>query len=157
MTLARASIDMVLSRFSRLAGPAPVPAPRRPVTMVAPAVSGAMTSKAICGKRQVLCLSTCKPAREIHGCQLSFSLPPLLTELEPSQMRANSPLASGAPEELTRWTTGLLLKPTPAPEMRRFEIATPSGSRTSYFMRPVSLSPVAIWPGWSFTVKVSPG
>lgn len=39
---------------------------------------------------------------------------------------------------MTRWTTGLLLKPTPAPEMRRFEIATPWGSRMSYFIRPVS-------------------
>ena len=157
VALARASIDMVLSRLLRLAGPAPVPAPRRPVTRVAPAVSGAVTSKAICGKRHCLCRSTCRPAREVNGPQLSFSLPPLLTEWPPSQMRANSPLASGAPEALTRWTTGLLLNPVPAPEMRRLEIATPSGSLTSYFMRPVSLSPVAIWPGWSFTVKVSPG
>ena len=152
-------MESVLSRFSLLAGPEPVPAARRPVTIFEPTVVGAVTSKAMRGRRKDLFLSTARPARRVPSPQSSFSCPPLFTEFAPSQMRAKAPLALGLPEASTRCTTaaGLAFNPVAPPSRRRLLIFTSCGSAISYFIRPVSFPPVRIPPGWTFTVKVWPG
>src|SRR5699024_11092972 len=156
-------MERVLSRFSLLAGPAPVPAARRPVTIFEPTVVGAVTSKAMRGRRKGLFLSTARPARgtltKPRLYHWSFSFPPLFTEFAPSQMRAKAPLALGLPEASTRCTTaaGFAFNPEAPPSRRRLLIFTPCGSAMSYFIRPVSFPPVLIPPGWTLTVKVWPG
>src|SRR5699024_10558327 len=152
-------MERELSRFSLLAGPATVPDARRTVTIFEPTVVGAVTSKAMRGRRKGLFLSTARPARPVRHPQLPFSWPPLFTEFAPSQMRAKAPLALGLPEASTRCTTatGFALSPDAPPSRRRFLIFTPCGSAMSYFIRPVSFPPVLIPPGWTLTVKVWPG